>query len=402
MGMKKGLFRSSLIFVSIAFVLIPAQRLFCKEPIRVGIILPLTGAKATFGEIEKNSFLMALKEINASGGVRGTEIRLIFEDDAGNVEAARVATEKLISKEKVLMLGGGYGSSETFVIAEIAQKHKMPLLINTASADRITEHRWNYVFRLNPPVSEYSGAAETFLTRVAMPKTVAILYENTLFGTSGSKTFEKTCETLGFQIVVKEGYENGASDLKPLLNRVKTSQPDLIYMISYIHDASLIMRQAMELDINPKMFLGSAAGFTLPEFYQNAGRAAEGVFSADLWVPNLPYPGAMEYYNNYKKQFGKETEYHGAEAYAAMYVIADALKRAKSLTARDIRQALAETDMMTVFGRVRFISYGMNTNQNALPSYMVQWIKGQLECVWPREVSTAPYVFPHRTWRERQ
>jgi len=371
------------------------------QPIKVGIILPLTGEKAAFGEIEKNSFVMALNEINKAGGVKGSKIELLIEDDTGKPDVARGATEKLVSKDNVVMLGGGYGSSETYAIAGVAQQKKLPLLVNTGSADRITEQGWNYVFRLNPPVSEYSAAAESFLTEVAKPKAAAILFENTLFGTSGSKEFEQACKQLGTQVALKEGYESGAVDFKPLLIKVKNANPDLIYMISYIMDASLLMRQSMELDINPKLFIGGAAGFTLPEFLQNAGKAAEGVFSADLWVPSLPYPGAMDYYNNYKKLYGKDTEYHGAEAYAAMYVIADVLKRAKSFSPEDIRQALATTDIMTVFGRVKFISYEKKTNQNKLPTYLVQWIKGKLECVWPKDVATAKYVYPHKFWKER-
>ena len=371
------------------------------QPMKVGIVLPLTGEKAAFGEIEKNSFIMALNEINKAGGVKGSKIELLIEDDTGKPDVARAATEKLVSKDNVIMLGGGYGSSETYAIAGVAQQKKLPLLINTGSADRITEQGWNYVFRLNPAVSEYSAAAESFLNEVVKPKAAAILFENTLFGTSGSKEFEKSCKDCGIQVPLKEGYEHGAVDFKPLLIKVKNATPDLIYMISYVMDASLLMRQSMELDINPKLFIGGAAGFTMPEFLQNTGKAAEGVFSADLWVPSLPYPGAMDYYNNYKKLYRKETEYHGAEAYAAMYVIADVLKRAKSYSPEDIRQALATTDMMTVFGRVKFISYDKKTNQNKLPTYLVQWIKGKLECVWPKDVATAKYIYPHKPWKER-
>ncbi len=109
----------------------------------------------------------------------------------------------------------------------------------------------------------------------------------------------------------------------------------------------------------------------------------------------------MEYYENYKKMYGKDTEYHGAEAYSAMYVIADVLKRAKSFSPEDIRQALAATDLMTAFGRVKFVSYDKKTNQNKLPIYLVQWIKGKLECVWPKEFATANYIFPHKAWKER-
>ena len=372
-----------------------------QEVIKVGIVLPLTGEKAKFGEIEKNSFLMALNEINKAGGVKGKKIELLIEDDTGKPDIARAAVEKLVSKDNVVMLGGGYGSSETYSIAGVAQQKKIPFLINTGSADDITSKGWNYVFRLNPPVSEYANAAESFYREVAKPKTAVILFENTLFGTSGSKDAEKTLKEMGVQMLLKEGYEHGAVDFKPLLIKVKNANPDLIYMISYVMDAALLMRQSMELDINPKMFVGGGAGFTLPDFYQNAGKAAEGVFSADLWVPTLPYPGAMDYFKNYKKQFGKDTEYHGAEAYAAMQVIADVLKRAKTFSAEDIRQALAATDMMTVFGKVKFASYGKMTNQNKVPTYLVQWIKGKLECVWPKEVATAPYQYPHKAWKSR-
>lgn len=400
MNRMKWFFLMSMVLLLLGTLMVPGP-VRAAETIKVGIILPLTGGQAAFGEIEKNSFVMAFNEIQKAGGIKGAKIELLFEDDTGKPDIARAAAEKLISKDKVVMLGGGYGSSETRAIAGVAQQNKMPFLINTGAADIITEQGWNYVFRLNPPVSEYSEAAETFLKDVAKPKTAAILFENSLFGTSGSKEFEKSCKELGIQVVLKEGYEKGAVDFKPLLIKVKNANPDLIYMISYIMDASLLIRQSMELDINPKLFMGGAAGFTLPEFYQNAGKATDGVFSATLWVPTLPFPGAMDYYKNYKKLHGKDTEYHGAEAYAAMFVIADVLKRTKSLSHDDIRQALASTDLKTAFGRVKFVSYGKKTNQNKVATYLVQWQKGKLECVWPKEYATAKYIYPHKPWKER-
>ncbi len=400
MVLAKWRFLICLVFISILVLAgsIPAP---AAESIKVGIILPLTGGQAAFGEIEKNSFTMAFNEIQKAGGVKGQKIELLFEDDTGKPDIARAAAEKLISKDKVVMLGGGYGSSETRAIAGVAQQNKIPFLINTGAADIITEQGWNFVFRMNPPVSEYAEAAETFLKEVVKPKTTAILYENSLFGTSGSQEFEKSCKQLGIQVVLKEGYEKGAVDFKPLLLKVKNANPDLIYMISYIMDASLIMRQSMELNINPKLFIGGAAGFTLPEFYQNAGKATEGVFSATLWVPTLPFPGALAYFNNYKKLYGKDTEYHGAEAYSAMYVITDVLKRAKSHSNEDIRQALAATDLMTAFGKIKFVSYGKKTNQNKLATYLVQWRNGKLECVWPKEFANAKYAYPHKPWKDR-
>jgi branched-chain amino acid transport system substrate-binding protein len=367
---------------------------WAEEALKVGIILPISGEKAKFGEIEKKSFEMALEEINAKGGVNGKKLEFIYEDDTGRPDVARSAAEKLITKDKVIMLGGGYGSSETFAIAGVAQQSQVPFLVNTGSDNKITESGWNYIFRLNPPVSDYPKGLESFLTDVVKPKTAAILFENTNFGSSGSKEFKQTCERLGINVLLTEGYESGGVDFKPLLVKVKQAKPDLVYMISYIMDASLLMNQSKELRIMPMLFVGGAAGFTLPEFQKNAGKASEAIFSATLWYQTLPYPGAKEYYDNFVKKFKTDTEYHGAEAYAAAYVIADTLKRTTSLAAKDVREALAATDMMTAFGPVKFIAYDKMTNQNKLPTYLVQWIDGKLELVWPKEVASKPFIYP--------
>lgn len=371
------------------------------EPIKVGVVLPLTGEQAKFGEIEKNSFVMGVDEINKGGGVNGRPIELIIEDDTGKPDVGRSAVEKLISQNQVIVLTGGYSSSVTYAMCAVAQQRKVPFLVTTGSADKITEQGWNYVFRIGPPVSEYPKALNSFLSEVVKPKTVAILHENTLFGQSGSKEFSQQCSEAGIKVLMKEGYEAGAVDFKPLLIKVKAVKPDFVYMISYIMDAALLMRQSKELNFNPKIFVGGGAGFTLPEFANNAGDAAEYVFSADLWTPNLPYPGAKQYFENYAKKFNTPTEYHGAQAYSSIYVVADALKRAKELSPAGVRESMTTTDMVTIFGPVKFISYGKKNQQNSLPTYLVQWQKGVLETVWPKNVATKPYVYPVSEWSQR-
>jgi branched-chain amino acid transport system substrate-binding protein len=383
----------------VCFVVLMAGSAFA---VKVGIVLPLTGAEAKFGEIEKRSFDMALAEINAKGGIKGQPLELIVEDDTGRPEVGRSVVEKLITKDKVVMVGGGYSSSVTYAVAGVCQQNRIPFLVNTGSADNITSSGWDYIFRLNPPVSEYAGAIESLLTEVVKPKTVAILYENTLFGSSGAKSFGEMCSRLGYTVVMKEGYEAGGIDFKPILIKVKQQNPDVVYMVSYIMDASLLMKQAKELKLTPKMFIGGAAGFTLPEFAKNAGVASEKVISATLWHQVLSYPGAKAYFDKYVKKYGQDTEYHGAEAYAAAYVIADVLKRAKSFASDDIKAALAATNMMTVFGPVKFVSYGKMKNQNRLPTYVVQWIDGDLELVWPANLATKKLVYPVdwlKTWK---
>ena len=398
----KGFIRvTGILFLAGLFLTFNLSLAAAAENIKVGIVLPLTGDQAKFGEIEKRSFDLALEEINAAGGVKGSKLEFVIEDDTGRPEVGRSVVEKLITKDKVLMVGGGYSSSVTYAVAGVCQQNQMPFLVNTGSADNISTSGWDWIFRLNPPVSEYAGAIESLLKEVIKPTTAVILHENSLFGTSGAKEFEKTCQGLQIKMLLKEGYEAGGIDYKPVLMKVKQLNPDIVYMISYIMDASLLMKQAKELKLTPKMFIGGAAGFTLPEFQQNAGVASEKVISATLWHEVLPYPGAMAYYKKFVAKFNQPTEYHGAEAYAAAYVIADVLKRTKSFSKTDIKQALADTNLMTVFGPVKFVAYGKHKNQNKLPTYVVQWIDGKLEMVWPADISTKKFTFPVdwlKTW----
>jgi branched-chain amino acid transport system substrate-binding protein len=365
------------------------------DSIKVGVLLPLTGKLAGAGEIEQNSFVMAVEEINEAGDVAGRKIDLIIEDSATNPDVGGAAIEKLISQDGVIVIAGGCSSPVAQTVSAMAQERKVPFLVNTASADEITEMRRKYVFRLNPPASELSGILVSFLTEVSRIKTASILYENTPFGRFGLKMFSKLRRKLGLRVVLKRGYDLSPRDFRSLLTTVKAKKPDLVYMISHnILDATLLMQQAHELNLHPRLFLGSVAGFALPEFGEYSGDASAYVCSPIIWSPYVPYPGAGSFYDRFVAKYDTYPDYHGAQAYAAMYVIADALKRAKSFTPIDVRDSLAETDMMTVFGPVKFISYGKKTQQNRLPTYLAQWIDSRLEIVWPREVATARYVYP--------
>ncbi|MBI5895130.1 MAG: ABC transporter substrate-binding protein [Desulfobacterales bacterium] len=242
-------------------------------------------------------------------------------------------------------------------------------------------------------MSEYDRPLTDFLQQVVMPKSVAIVYEKSLFGRSGSREFAEHAFDLGWKVVLNTGYGPGTVDFKALLGKAKAANPDVLYMIAYVQEAALLVQQSKALGFKPKVFAGAAAGFTLPEFRALAGDAAENVFSVTLWTPQVPYPGAREYYNNYRQRFGAETEYHGAEAYASIYVVADALRRARELTPKGIREALAKTSLLTAFGPVKFTSYDRKSQQNALPTYLVQWQKGALETVWPLIVATQRYIY---------
>ena len=372
------------------------------ETLKVGVLLPLTGKLANYGDIEHKSFVMAAEEINASGYFNGKKIELIVEDTRGKSDVGRSAIERLIHEDGVVAIGGGYSSSVTWETSRIAQQNKIPFLVNTGAADKITEQGWEYIFRLNPPVGEYPGTLNSFVKEVAADvKAVAILHMNSLLGLSQARKFSKQAEDLGLQIAIKQKFEANSTDFKPLLLKVKAKKPDLVYVVSHSIDAALLMRQAKAVNLNPKLFWGHAIGFARYEFQLNAGDAAEYVWSAARWTPSAPYPGAQKYSDKFAEKYGISPDYHGAQAYSAMYVIGDALKRADELTPEGIRNALAKTDMLTVFGPVKFVSYDKKVQQNRLPTLLVQWINGKLEIVWPKNITTRKYIYPTPKWAER-
>ena len=374
------------------------------DVIKVGIILPLTGSEAMFGTMEKNAFEMAYEELKAAGKttINGKEIQLLFEDDQGKQDVAKSATEKLVNQDKVVMLSGGYSSACTNVIAGSAQALNTPFLVVTGSSDEITKQGWQYVFRgTAAPASKYTGALWDMIEKVVKPKNVALIYENTDFGTSSAKGFREDCAKRGINIVFDQHYEHGAIDFKPMLANMRSTNPDMVFAVSYVMDAAMICKQMKELDFNVDLFVGGGAGYTMPEFKDNAGDASEYIASTTLWVPNVAWPGASEFFENYQKKYQKEPDYHGAQAYATMYVIADALSRAEDFTPAAVQKALKETDLQTIMGPIKLEDWEGYTNQNKPTTYVVQWQKGKLEVVWPENVKSADYVYPVPKWRER-
>jgi branched-chain amino acid transport system substrate-binding protein len=393
--------RLVLVVTAICALVLISGHLIAQET-KFGIPLPLTGTNAKFGEIEKNSYQIATEEINATGAIKGRKLVLEFEDSQGKPEVSRSIAEKLIDVKKQPVIFGEYSSSSSKAIAAVAEERKVPYLVVTGATDDITQQNYKYVFRMNPTNAYYANGLMSFLKEVVKPKSIAILYESSDFGTSGAEDMVKQAEKVGMKVLVKEQYEKGAVDFKPILSKVKAAKPDVIYMVSYVMDASLLMRQIKELRMDANLYAGGAAGFAIPEFVQSAKDASEYVVTATLWTQQVKYPGAVPFAEKYKKRFGDYPSYHGAEAYSALYILKDVLTRAKNWTPDDIRVAMKATKMMTAFGPIQFEDKEGYTNQNFMDTLVMQVIKGRHETIWPKNYASAPYLYPIPKWRDRK
>ena len=391
------------LFIAVTFLLaMSATAVFAADNFDLVIPLPLTGKPAKFGEIMKRSFEMAAEEINAKGGVKGKKIALSFEDSAGKPETARAIVEKLIDVKKQPIIVGEYTSACAKAVAAVAEERKTPYLVVASADDDITQKNYKYVFRQNQVNAHYGDAVVSFLKEVVKPTSIVILYESSAFGTSGADAMEKDAAGIGAKVALKEKFETGAIDFKPLLSKVRAAHPDVIYTVAYANEAQLIMKQAKELRLDAKLFAGGAAGFAIPEFVKGAQDAAEYVISATLWTPQLKYPGAKEFADKYKAKYGDYPSYHGASAYAALYVAADALTRAKDWTQNGIRDAMKTTDLKTAYGPVKFEDREGYQNQNFHETLAIQVQKGEFETIWPKNHATKPYIYPIPAWKERK
>jgi len=402
--------------VLMAFIVVISHlttNVFAQELLKLAIPLPLTGTQGKFGEIEKRSYEIAMEEINAAGGIKGKKLLLDFKDSQDKPDVSKSIVEKLIDVEKQPLILGEYSSSCCKASAALAEEKKVPYLVVTGAADEITQMHYSYVFRMNPPNAYYPSGLMSFLQQVVKPATMAIVYESSDFGASGAEDMVKQAEKAGIKVVVKEPYTRETVDyvqfeikfvpnLMPILAKVKAAKPEVIYMVSYAMDAVRLMQEIKKLGIDAKLYAGGAAGFAIPEFIQGAKEAAEYVVTATLWSPRLAYPGAREFAEKYKRRFGEDPSYHGAEAYSAIYVIKDVLERATTWKPEDIRVALEATNLMTAFGPIKFENKEGYTNQNFMTTLVEQVLKGQFEIIWPKEFASKPYVYPTPKWSERK
>jgi len=367
------------------------------EPVVVGV---LHSEKFPYATMMKNSFEMALEVINKEGGIKGRPLKLVYANDQGKRKPGEKAVTDLVAKTGAVMLVGAYQSSNTIYMARIADKLDRPFLVCTAADDRVTQRKWKNVYRLNPPAQGYTKGLEDFFLKKIKPKSMAIIYENSPYGTSGAMRMMWFCRGNDIDLRAIEPYhkERLRSDyFKRIVARVKEEAPDVIYMVSYLNDAALLTKTIKESKIN-SLLVGGAGGFTSEKFINKAGDDANNLLTATLWTPQLGYPGTKEYYNQYIKTYSIPPDYHGAEAYSALLAAADALKRAESFSPESIRSALDSTDMVTPFGPVNFKSYKKYERQNSLPTQVLQIIDGKFECVWPETLATTRFI-PPVDWR---
>lgn len=382
-----------------------------QQPIRIGASISASGSFAALGQNQLRGYQLCVKHANEKGGVLGRKLELITEDDQSQPAVAVRIYEKLIAQEKVQAILGPYSSPITEAVADLSEKYRMPMVAPGAAATPIFKKGRKFVFMVYSSAEVYlEGLIEMAAKRGV--KTVAILYEDSLFPKSTAQGTIELCKKKGLQVVLSESYAKGTTDFKALLRKVAAVNADVIAAATYFDDAVAIVRNMKELNLNPKM-LGMTSGVDLPKFYEVLGKSADFVYGASQWEAEFvtlrgrgvipvarQYPGVREFVESHNTEFpGADLSYHSASGYAGCQLLVEAITTAKSLDSERIRAVLLKLDMNTVFGAFKVDADGL---QVAHKMQTFQWRDGKKAIVWPDELANDQAVFPTPPWNKRK
>jgi branched-chain amino acid transport system substrate-binding protein len=381
-----------------------------QTPIRIGASLSTTGNFAALGQNQLRGYQLCFKHANEKGGVLGRKVELVFEDDQSQEAVAVRIYEKLITQDKVNGILGPYSSQLTEAVAEVSEKHAMPMVTPNAATTSIFRKGRKYVFMVTSPAEVYLEGLIDIAAKRGL-KTVAVLSEDTLFPRTTARGAVELARKRGLQVVLAESYPKGTTDFRPLLRKVAAANPDVVAAATYFDDAVAIVRALKELDANAKM-VGVTVGGDLPKFHEVLGRDADFVYGGSQWLPELvtlragglipiarQYPGAAEFVEAHRKEFpGADLSYHTTAGYGACQIYLEAIKRAGAMDGAKIRDAILKLDSPSAYGGFKVDEGGFQTAHKMVT---FQWQGDRKVIVWPDDLAADKPLFPTPPWNKR-
>jgi branched-chain amino acid transport system substrate-binding protein len=393
-----------------AFWIWLAPPVSAQSTLRVGMSLSQTGPDAGQGQNHLRGRELCVKHANEKGGVLGRRIELIVEDDQSKAPRAVAIYEKLITQDKVDAILGPYSSDIVEAVADVSEKHKMPMVTPSGTATSIYKKGRRFVFMVSSPSEVYLEGVIDMAAKRGL-KTVALIHDDTIFPKAVAQGALELAKKRGLSVVLVEAYPKGTTDFSAILTKVRVANPDVLAAGTPGEDAVAITRQLKTLNVNPKMF-AVTTGVDLPQFYQILGRGAEFVYGPSQWEAELvalragglipiarQYPGAREFVESHRNEFpGAEISYHTAGGYGGCQVLMEALRRAGSLDREKVRAAILKMDLNTVYGAFKVDKDGFQVGHRMV---MFQWQDGKKSIVWPEELAPGKPRFPTPPWSER-
>lgn len=395
------------------------------ETIKIGFLTPMSGANATYGLQVKAAGEMIVDVINeehpeiglalaeAAGlpNLDGAKIELVFADSKQDPTTANSEAKRLITEEGIVALTGQFTSAVTKAVAVTTETYGIPLL-TAASSPTLTDgsNPLEWYFRTGPNDNTYIEDAFKFLdqlneTQGTDLKTVAFISEDTEFGANIRIAEQTYAEQYGYEVVEDISYSSSATNVSSEVLRIKTANPDVIFMASYSSDAILYLKTFKEQNYTPKVLLGQRGGFVQTDFLDTMAGDTEYIYTTAGWSTDLKNPATsqlVELYKEYTPDGAELSEGHCKDM-TSLLLACIAINQAGSTDPAAIQEALRNLDVDTSMLPIPWAGYEMDEyGQNqAANSFIVQMKDGKYQTVYPAENAVIDATVPMPGWNER-
>lgn len=310
------------------------------QDIVIGYQLPLTGSQSQYGEVFRNSAQIQLERLNAAGGIGGRKVQIVYEDSKSDPKEAVNIAHKFVDDKRIVAVLGDFASGPSMAAGEVYGKEGMPQLSQTAShPDFLKVSNWQF---RNVVTQAQEGPFMAKWVREAGNKSVAIIGLQNDWGLSATGEFKKAFEASGGKVTAMELFNPGTRDFKAILTKVAQGKPEAIYFAMFYEEGALILQQAKQLNVDAKLY--SSGPLYHQKTLELAGPAAEGLRMSTAFMVDHPAKNVQDYVAEYKKRYNSEPTMFAAQAYDAVGILFEALKRAgPNATRAQVRDALAAT-----------------------------------------------------------
>jgi branched-chain amino acid transport system substrate-binding protein len=383
----------------------------------VGAVLELSGESATGGQLARRGYEFGIKTINDKGGVnvngKKYRLKMVVEDCKSQPQGGADGVTRLSEEKKVDALFGAYTSGVQIAMNPICQKYQTPCIAGSAEGPANWSAKPQFAYGMIPSVDLTADKALKFIVDMAStkPTSAAILGANEPFSKDAAAGFAKGAEEAGLSITKNQLFPP-AADLTPIITGIASQKPDIVAVGG--HDTVLIdvVKAAKSINFTPKAII-MHYGVTEPAFAKALKQDADGVFGIVDWTPQFSYKDdvfgtAKKFAADYEAKYKEPPDYTAAGCAASALVLARALEKlgkAPSLAQEDrvkLNQLIAQTDLETFYGPIKFESAGAHFHDNtAPPPVLVQIKKGKVAAVAPDDVKEADVEYPLKPFKQR-
>src|SRR5713101_1397454 len=359
------------------------------EPIKIGVIQPLSGPVAASGNYMRVGAEIGRDWINAKGGVLGRKVELLIEDNKSDPKEAATAAEKLIVRDKVPVIVGAWGSSMTLAAMPKLEEYGVPMIVETSSAATITKRGNPWIFRISPPSEMEAAGLEKYLKEFGIKK-ADFLAVNTDWGRGSVTAFGDLVKKSGAAVGVAEFMEQAATDMNAQITKIKADNADTLFITTAVEQITLVLKQAQDQRLTRKII--TTGGSSAPgQLIKQAGAAAEGTYHIVFFMPWFPeaMPDgrlAKAFVDEWTKRghpFDGLTE--GFRGHDGVATAVEAIKVAGKPDPKAVRDALWNVKLMGVNGPIKFEKdgpAGKESGQSKPSIFVVQIRDGKVALPW--------------------